>query len=65
LLEVLVRMGNVAERGPLVTVGGPLPTFRKRFRNESILKPGNHRKITIQKLLNNAKNINLLKRKEH
>jgi len=27
-------MGNVVERDPLVTVGGPLPTFRKRFRND-------------------------------
>jgi len=27
---------NAAERGPLATVGGPLPTFRKRFGIESV-----------------------------
>ena len=58
----LPRVGNVAERGPLATVGGLSPTLRKRFRNESVsgcgflyIKTRNHRKTTTQKLPKNAK----------
>jgi len=55
-------VGNVAERGPLATVGGPSPTFRKNFRNESesgcgflyILNPKSPEK-TVQKFPKNAK----------
>jgi len=35
-LEVLARVGNVAERGPLATVGDPSPTLKKKFRNENV-----------------------------
>jgi len=46
---LLAMVGNVAERVPLATVVAPSPTFRKKFRNESVsgcgflytvLKPG-------------------------
>jgi len=29
-------VGNVGERGPVATVGGPSPTFRKKFRNKRV-----------------------------
>jgi len=29
-------MGNVAERGPMTTIGGPSPAFRKKFGNETV-----------------------------
>jgi len=29
-------IASISERGPLATVGGPSPTFRKKFRNESV-----------------------------
>jgi len=29
-------LGNVAEKGPLVTVGDPSSIFRKKFRHESV-----------------------------
>jgi len=55
-------VGNVAEWGPLATAGGPLPSFRKKFRNESVSgcgflhnKTQNHRKITVQTLPKNVK----------
>jgi len=56
---------NVAERGPLATVGsGPSPTFKTKFGNESVsgcgflyrlTKTRNHRKTTVQKHPKNAK----------
>jgi len=62
-------VGNVAERGPLATVGGPSPTFRKKFRRESVSgcgflynKTRNHRKTTVQKTYEKRKN-NILKTK--
>jgi len=50
-----VLVGNAAERGPLVTAGGPSPTLRKTFRNESVFgcgfpytKTRSHQKITVK-----------------
>jgi len=63
-------VGNVAERCSLAPAGSPSPTFRKKFRNESVSgygflysKTRNHRKTTVEKLPINAKSNNLLKTK--
>jgi len=55
-------VGNVAERGPLAAVGGPTPTFRKKFSNENVsgwgflcAKIQNHREKNGSKLPKNSK----------
>ena len=67
MLEVLARVGKVAERGPLAIVGGPrqhseISLEMKVYRDVDsyTLKP-DHQKTTNPKLLKNAKNNNLLK----